>query len=117
MKNKEKQSVLITGGSGMIGRYLTSALMSEGYSVSHLSRIPDQSGNVRVFSWDPGKGALDPDTLTGIDHIIHLAGVNIGEKRWTDKRKEEIRKSRIDSARLIYNVIKDNGIKIRTFIS
>lgn len=117
MTEERKQAVLITGGSGMIGTYLTSALLSEGYTVCHLSRGHVQHGRVGVFRWDPDKGILDPKAFIGIDHIVHLAGVNIGEKRWSNKRKEEIGNSRINSARLIYNVIKDNGIKINTFIS
>lgn len=117
MTNNSNQSVLITGGSGMIGNYLTSALLSAGYSVSHLSRGPAQSSQVRVFSWDPGNGILDPQALAGVDHIVHLAGTNIGEKKWSVERKKSIRKSRIDSARLIFKVLKENSIRLKTFIS
>lgn len=116
MPDKRQQSVLITGGSGMIGKYLTATLLSEGYNVSHLSRGRGQS-DVRVFRWDPDKGLLDPAALAGIDHVVHLAGANIGEKRWTGQRKEEIRKSRIDSASILYNTLKINGVRIKSFIS
>ncbi|HLP74085.1 MAG TPA: TIGR01777 family oxidoreductase [Bacteroidales bacterium] len=114
---KGKSSVLITGGSGLVGRYLTSALLSEGFSVSHLSRGKEQFGKVRVFRWDPEKGILDPKAFEGIDTIIHLAGANIGEKRWTDSRKEQIRASRVDSAKLIHKVLSETGFRISTFIS
>jgi uncharacterized protein (TIGR01777 family) len=114
---KKGQSVLITGGSGLIGRYLTSYLISEGYEVSHLSRNPDSSGNVRVFRWNPEKNLLDPEVFDGIDFVIHLAGANIGEKRWTVKRKEEILNSRVESARLIFKAVSTNGIKIKAFIT
>ena len=86
-KFKKELSVLITGGSGLIGKYLTSALLSEGYSVSHLSRNGNQSGKVRVFRWDPEKRLLIREAFEGIDFMIHLAGANIGEKRWTRKKK------------------------------
>lgn len=114
---KTGSTVLITGGSGLIGRYLTSTLLSEGYTVSHLSRKSDQFGKVRVFRWNPEKRILDPGILAGVDYIVHLAGANIGEKRWTKKRKIEIIKSRVDSARLIYDTVSENGIKLKGFIS
>ena len=112
-----KGSVLITGGSGLIGRYLTSLLLSEGYKVSHLSRKSNQFGRVRVFRWDPEKGILDPNVFEGIDYIIHLAGANIGEKRWTKARKKEIISSRVDSAKLLLKVVRDNTIDLKGFIS
>jgi len=114
---EKKKSIMITGGSGLVGRYLTSLLLEEGYKVSHLSRKQDQFGRVRVFRWDPGKQIVNPEAFKGIDFIIHLAGANIGEKRWTKKRKEEIRKSRVDAAHLMYRVIEDNRIPLKAFIS
>ena len=76
--------ILITGGSGLVGRYLTSALLSKGYEVSHLSRKANQFGRVRVFRWDPEKQILDPVVFEGVDYIIHLAGANLRAKRWFD---------------------------------
>jgi uncharacterized protein len=110
-------SVLITGGGGLIGRYLTSLLLSEGFRVSHLSRNANQFGKVRVFRWDPEKEILDPAALEGVDYIVHLAGANIGEKRWTSHRKKEIVNSRVKSAELIFKVISDNKIQIKAYIS
>jgi uncharacterized protein (TIGR01777 family) len=112
-----RKKVLITGGSGLIGRYLTSFLLDEGYGVAHLSRKQDQFGRVRVFRWDPVKGILDPLVFEGIDYVVHLAGANIGEKRWTKERKVEIINSRIGSANLLYKTVSENGIKLDAFIS
>jgi len=117
LNNSGISSVLITGGSGLIGRYLTSALLAEGYNVSHLSRKANQVGRVRVHRWDPGKGILDKSALEGIDCIIHLAGANIGEKRWTSIRKKEILSSRVDSANLLLKTVNENNIKLQSFIS
>lgn len=114
---QRSKKVIITGGSGLTGRYLTSLLLNEGYSVSHLSRNNNQFGKVRVYRWDPEKKIIDPAIFEGIDYIIHLAGANIGEKPWTRERKNEILSSRIDSAKLIYNTLSDNGINIKAFIS
>src|SRR5512145_755268 len=79
-------SVLITGGSGLTGRYLTSLLLEKGYKVSHLSRNENSFGRVRVYRWDPSKGILDKEILRDTDHIIHLAGTGIGDQRWTKER-------------------------------
>jgi len=116
-KVSAQSSVLITGGSGLVGRYLTSALLNSGYKVSHLSRKANQFGKVRVFRWDPEKGILDPIALEGVDYIIHLAGANIGEKRWSKSRKDEIVRSREESSKLLYDVVKNNNIQLKAFIS
>lgn len=117
MQKENIQSVLVTGGSGLIGMHLTSVLLEKGYRVSHLSRKGNQFGKVRVHVWDPEKKILDPLILEDVDFIIHLAGANLGEKRWSRSRKEEILKSRIDPANLLYKVISDNGFKLKAFIS
>jgi len=118
MENQLKTpSVLITGGSGLIGKYLTSVLLVKGYNVSHLSRSSKQSGNVRLFNWEPEKGVIDTKAFEGIDHIVHLAGANIGETRWTKKRKEEIVNSRVKTTGLLFRKIIENDIKLKTFIS
>lgn len=117
MTGEIKPTVLITGGSGLIGKYLTSALLTAGYGVSHLSRGQDQFGRVRVYRWDPGKGILDTKPFQGVEHIVHLAGANIGERPWTKSRKDEILCSRTDSAKLLHKVVSGYGIKIKSFIS
>jgi uncharacterized protein len=117
-KNLSKNlSVLITGGSGLVGRYLTSTLLSMGYKVSHLSRKTNQIGEVKSSRWDPEKGFIDSAVFKDIDYIVHLAGANIGEKRWTTKRKSEIVSSRIDSSRLLHKVITENNIRLKAFIT
>jgi uncharacterized protein len=81
-------SLVITGGSGFIGKHLTSFLLDAGYKVSYLSRNCSTSGKVRVFSWDAATREIDSKVFEGTDIIIHLAGTNIGEKRWTGKKKD-----------------------------
>ena len=110
-------SVLITGGSGLIGRYLTAVLLSEGYTVSHLSRNNGTSGKVRVFRWNPENETVDPGIFDGVDYLIHLAGANIGDKRWTKKRKEEIVTSRVATARLLHRIIVENRITLKGYIT
>jgi uncharacterized protein (TIGR01777 family) len=115
--NEKAPSALITGGSGLIGRYLTSLLLAEGYKVSHLSRQTNSFGKVRVFRWDPVKDYLDPGVLEGIDYLIHLSGANIGEKRWSESRKKEIISSRVDSANLLFRSVAQNNFKLKAFIT
>lgn len=114
---KNKSSVLITGGSGMIGKHLTATLLERGFSVSHLSRKAAKPGKVRTYIWDPEKKSVDRDAFSGIDFIVHLAGANVGEKRWTEKRKTEILESRVGSARFLYETIRSLGTGLKGFIS
>jgi len=117
-KNEKKgTSVLITGGNGLIGSKLTSRLLEEGYSVSHLSRKTIKSGNVKSYFWDPEKRKADPEAFTGIDFIVHLAGANIGKKRWTQGRKDEILKSRVNSTGFLSETVLSLGINLKGFIS
>ncbi len=114
---KNSSSVLITGGNGFIGRKLTSSLLEGGYKVSYLSRSAARQGLVRVFNWNPDKGLIDTNSLDGIDYIVHLAGANIGEKRWSEKRKQEIIRSRVDSAKFLHRKISERDINLKAFIS
>jgi hypothetical protein len=113
----EQKSVLITGGNGLVGRYLTSLLLSKGYSVSHLSRSGKRQKEVAVFNWDPENGTIDKDALSGVNFLIHLAGANIGERRWTNARKNEIVNSRVGSANFLFNKIRKNPGNLKAFIS
>ena len=110
-------SVLITGGSGLIGKYLTISLLAAGYNVSHLSRKNYHIEKVKVFHWEPEKNMIDPEALKGIEYIIHLAGANIGEKRWSGKRKKEILESRVDSTFLLHDSVVAGNVKLKAFIS
>jgi len=112
-----RSHILITGGSGLIGKYLTSALLADGFSVSHLSRKQEQFGRVRVYRWDPEKEIADSSLFEGIDYIIHLAGANIGERRWTEKRKSEIVRSRVNTTRFLHKLVTENKIPLKAFIS
>jgi len=113
----DKGNILITGGSGLIGRHLTSLLLEKGYSVSHLSRKANLFGKVRVYRWNPSEKILNTEIVEGIDYIIHLAGASLGEKRWTKKRREELISSRVESAIFLHDIIIKNKIRLKGFIS
>lgn len=113
-----KKNVLISGGSGFIGSHLTGLLIAKGYSVSILSRSEKQNkGDVFYYKWDVANQSIDENAVLNADYIIHLAGENIAEKRWTPKRKAAIIDSREKSTQLLYSVLKKNNKKLDAFIS
>ena len=113
-----KKNVLISGGSGFIGKYLTNLLIEKGFTVSILSRSERQStADVFYYKWDVDNGYIDENAVLNADCIVHLAGEGIADKRWTPKRKEAIVKSREQSIRLIYDVLKLHNKKLDAFVS
>ncbi len=108
-----KEIVLITGGTGFVGKQLEEHLQDE-FQLKFLTRGKSR-GN--FYHWDIGKGIIDPDALVDVDHIVHLAGSSVADKRWTKKRKEDILYSRVNSAELIMQELANRGQKICAFIS
>ncbi len=91
--------IAISGASGLVGRHLTAFLQAGGHVVQPLVRR--QPENETEIFWDPGTGEIDAAKLEGIDAVVHLAGASIASGRWSAKRKEAIRESRIRGTRLI----------------
>jgi uncharacterized protein len=113
-------TILITGGTGLIGKALSSALVKKGYEVIILTRNPaahQSEGKIRYANWDIDKQQFDLAALAAADHIVHLAGAGVAEKRWTDARKKEIVDSRVKSGELLVKILKENENKIRSVIS
>ncbi len=111
-------TVLITGGTGMIGSALTEALLAKGYRVVVLTReAKPSSGGLLYKEWDLKKGRIDADAVTESDYIIHLAGANVAEGRWTDKRKKEIVDSRIKSGELLVKSLATINNRVKAVIS
>ncbi len=91
--------VAVTGASGLIGSALVPALRARGDEVVRLvRRAPSAPDEVR---WDPRSGDVDLAGLAGIQGIVHLAGAGVGDKRWTDAYKAEIRDSRVQGTTTI----------------
>ncbi len=113
-----KKNVLITGGTGFVGKHLTDLLIGSGYSVSILSRNKKENiSDIFYYTWDVENQVIEAEAVLNADYIIHLAGENIAAKRWSAKRKEEILKSREESIQLIYAVLKKNHKVPEAFIS
>lgn len=111
------ETILITGGTGVIGRHLSQSLTEKGYMVCMLSRTETKEHGIRNYSWDPVSNKIDPEAVAEADCIIHLAGANLGEKRWTRKRKKELYDSRIKTGELILENVRTYGKKLKAFIS
>ncbi len=94
--------IAITGSSGLIGTALRSRLVSEGHEVVRVVRRAAGAGEI---TWDPDGCVLAPADLAGIDAVVHLAGAGIGDHRWTDAYKAEIRDSRTRSTNLLSEAI------------
>ena len=102
--------VMIMGGTGLIGRKLTQALLAAGHQVWVLSRNPSKArlaNEVAVTGWDArstqGWGTL----VNEMDAVVNLAGENIGASRWTGERLALIRTSRIQAGAAVAMAIKE----------
>lgn len=126
-------TVLITGGTGMIGTALSKMLADNGFNVIIVSRNPLETaakhdykarelyfrdtGKVYYSRWDIDKQYIDPAALAEADYIVHLAGAGVAEKRWTESRKREILESRVRSSEFIVKALKENPNKVRAVVS
>lgn len=112
------EKVLITGGTGLIGKAITNHLIALGYQVLILSRSKRPTLNqVSYFQWDVEKGIIDMEAVLQADYILHLAGENVASSRWTEKRKLEIVESRVKSTDLLYQVLSQHKHNVKSFVS
>lgn len=107
--------ILITGGSGLIGKRLSKLLLEKGYDIAHLSRNPKSNAEYPIYHWNPDSGEIAPEAIEGTTHIIHLAGENVSAGRWSESRKKRIISSRVDTIALLLK--KFEGKKLKAFIS
>ena len=116
-------TVLITGGTGMIGKVLTKELLARNYRVIILTRDqkianrPAPISNLAYSNWDIEEQTIDNSVIQQTDYIIHLAGAGIADHRWTEKRKKEIIDSRVKSSELIIKSLKQNPNKVKAVVS
>ena len=96
--------VIVTGASGLIGTALVQALQARGDEVTRLVRRAPATGEAR---WDPDAGQIDADALNGQDAVVHLAGVGIGDHRWTAEHKRAVLDSRVKGTTLLSETLAD----------
>jgi uncharacterized protein len=101
--------VIITGGTGLIGRPLAASLASDGHEVIVLSRDPARvqglPAGVRAVRWDGRSAGGWGELAEGAGAIVNLAGENIGDARWTPGRKQSIRESRTNAGQAVVEAV------------
>jgi uncharacterized protein (TIGR01777 family) len=108
--------ILITGGTGLLGKTISEILLKNDHNVVWLSREPGDYKDITKFKWDLSKNYIDEKAFEGVESIIHLAGAPIADKRWTNSYKKEIIDSRVKSSNLLFNYISKNNYPIKNFI-
>lgn len=118
--NNIKETVLITGGSGLVGTALTHYLLQKNYHVIILTRSASKKSDTPGLSyavWDVKQQQIDIAALQQADHIVHLAGAGVVDKKWTKAYKREIEESRTLSSKLIIDGLRQHSNKVKTLIS
>ena len=109
IKEHTMDTVIITGGTGLIGTALSKFLLSRGYQVIIFTRNPKQkkiySPGISYAAWDVKEQNINEDAFKKANYIIHLAGAGVADKPWTEKRKREIVESRTKSSELLVKAI------------
>ena len=114
------QTIGITGGTGFVGKHLTSLLTGKGLQVIIFTRNPQNratSGPVSYAYWDAEQGKCDTNALAKTDAIVHLAGAGVADKRWTKTRKKEIIDSRVKATDFLVGQLKEHAPQCKTFIA
>ncbi len=108
-----KQTVAITGASGMVGTALGTKLQQAGHKSLSITRKASSSDNIL---WDPATGLKNSSQLQDVDTIVHLAGENIAAGRWTATLKDRIRRSRVEGTRSLVKSIAAAKQRPRTLV-
>lgn len=115
------KTIGITGGTGLVGRHLSKLLAEGGYNIIVFTRSPEKKRkyikNTTYAKWDPNKQEIDSASLAKLHAIVHLAGANIADKRWTEQRKITIVDSRVNSTTFLVEQLKAHATDCQTFIS
>jgi uncharacterized protein (TIGR01777 family) len=118
------ETILITGGTGLVGKSLTNFLLEKGYRVVVLTRtaslahgVSAQVSNLSFSFWDPAKKIIDATVLASADHIINLAGAGVADKRWSAARKREIRNSRVMAGSCIVHALQQYPNHVKTVVN
>jgi uncharacterized protein (TIGR01777 family) len=114
--------IIVTGGTGFIGRALVNELAENGHGVTVLSRNAAHTGarlppSVACVDWNPRSAERWPEVFDGAEAVINLAGEPIADSRWTDTRKRFIRDSRVSVTRAIVEALSSHATKSCVLVS
>jgi uncharacterized protein (TIGR01777 family) len=112
-----KETILIAGGTGLIGQRLSELLKQLGYNVLHLSRKANLNAEYPAYFWNPVTNEIDETAITKADYIIQLAGAGIADGLWTKSRKKLIIDSRVQSNKLIANTLRQYPHQVKAYIA
>jgi len=110
-------TVLIAGGTGLIGTRLSQLLRETGFEVRHLSRTEDLQATFPAYQWDIASAYIDPRACEEVDAVINLAGAGIADKPWTQARKKLIIDSRVLTTRLLKEYIESERLSAKTYLA
>ena len=110
-------TVLIPGGTGLIGMHLSRLLRDHNYEVLHYSRSRDLNAEFPAHHWDVEKKELDLEAIERADYIINLAGAGIADALWTNSRRKAIIDSRVEGTLLLRHGIETVKTKPHAYIS
>lgn len=109
-EHPEKLRVAIAGSSGFIGSALVTALRAADHEVLRIVRRAPSGGD--ELHWNPDSGEFDPAGLEGVDAVVNLCGVGVGDKRWSGAFKQRLRDSRICPTEVIASAVVQAGVPV-----
>ncbi|MDA0251379.1 MAG: TIGR01777 family oxidoreductase [Actinomycetota bacterium] len=106
----DTHTIAIAGSSGVIGNALVAALRSADHRVIRIVRRAP--GGRDELYWNPDSGEFDPAGIEGVDAVVNLCGVGVGDKRWSGAVKQVLRDSRIDPTEVISAAVVEAGVPV-----
>jgi uncharacterized protein len=103
-------TVAIAGSSGLIGSALATALRTADVDVLRIVRRAPANAN--ELHWDPDSGELDTDALRGVDAVVNMCGINVGQRRWSGAFKQNLRDSRITPTEVLAHAVAEAGVDV-----
>ncbi|AVZ72599.1 TIGR01777 family protein [Streptomyces lunaelactis] len=107
--------IAVTGSSGLIGTALVRSLRADKHEVVRLVRRPSRAGD--EVEWDPHRQYVDVGGLVGCEAVVHLAGAGIGDRRWNDAYRKELRDSRVLGTAAIADAVTSLDVPPRVLVS
>jgi uncharacterized protein len=105
-----KAVIAISGSSGLIGSALVTVLRTADHRVVRIVRRAPANAN--EVHWDPDSGEFDAGALSGVDAVVNMCGINVGQRRWSGAFKQNLRDSRITPTEVLSAAVADAGVGV-----